>query len=41
MNEDLKIKVVETLWRIILSDNKSDIYESNLMRRVRIAIFAR
>ena len=34
MNEDLKIKVVETLWRIILSDNKSDIYESNLMRRI-------
>ena len=26
-----KIIIVETLWRIILSDGKSDIYENNLM----------
>ena len=29
-----KILIVETLWRIILSDGKSDIYENNLMRRL-------
>ena len=29
-----KILIVETLWRIILSDGKSDIYEDNLMRRL-------
>ena len=29
-----KIIIVETLWRIILSDGKSDIYEDNLMRRL-------
>ena len=33
---DLKLKtlVIETLWKIILSDNKSGQYESNLMRRI-------
>tara|TARA_B100000586_G_scaffold48759_1_gene32245 strand:+ start:2756 stop:3208 length:453 start_codon:yes stop_codon:yes gene_type:complete len=33
---DIKIKtlILETLWRIILSDEKSDVYESNLMRRI-------
>ena len=34
LNEDDKIKIVESLWKIIYSDNKSDIYESNLMRRL-------
>ena len=29
-----KIIIVDTLWRIILSDGKSDIYENNLMRRL-------
>ena len=29
-----KIVIVETLWRIILSDGKSDIYENNPMRRL-------
>ena len=29
-----KILIVETLWRLILSDGKSDIYENNLMRRL-------
>ena len=33
---DLKLKtlVLKTLWEIILSDNKSGIYENNLMRRI-------
>tara|TARA_B100001248_G_scaffold36788_1_gene23553 strand:- start:60 stop:482 length:423 start_codon:yes stop_codon:yes gene_type:complete len=29
-----KVLIIETLWRIILSDGKSDIYEDNLMRRL-------
>ena len=29
-----KIIILETLWKIILSDGKSDIYENNLMRRL-------
>ena len=29
-----KLIIVETLWKIILSDGKSDIYENNLMRRL-------
>ena len=31
---EFKTKVVKELWKIILSDNKSDDYESNLMRRI-------
>ena len=33
---ELKLKkiVLKTLWQIILSDNKSGIYENNLMRRI-------
>ena len=34
LSMDNKIIIVETLWRIILSDGKSDIYENNLMRRL-------
>tara|TARA_B100000029_G_scaffold468112_1_gene504829 strand:+ start:396 stop:821 length:426 start_codon:yes stop_codon:yes gene_type:complete len=34
LNDEKKIKIVETLWTIIYSDNKSDIYEANLMRRL-------
>ena len=33
-DEKFKIKIVETLWKIIYSDESSDIYESNLMRRL-------
>tara|TARA_B100002019_G_scaffold167394_1_gene144759 strand:- start:103 stop:516 length:414 start_codon:yes stop_codon:yes gene_type:complete len=29
-----KIKIVETLWQIIYSNNIADIYENNLMRRL-------
>ena len=34
LSAENKIIIVETLWRIILSDGKSDIYENNLMRRL-------
>ena len=34
MSTENKIIIIETLWRIILSDGKSDIYEDNLMRRL-------
>ena len=34
MDEQNKIKIVETLWRIIYSNNEADIYETSLMRRV-------
>ena len=34
MDDDKKIKIVETLWRIIYSNNNADIYEANLMRRL-------
>ena len=29
-----KIKIVESLWSIIYSNNEADIYETNLMRRL-------
>ena len=34
MNEQNKIKIIETLWKIIYSNNDADIYETNLMRRL-------
>ena len=34
MEENNKIKIVETLWRIIYSNDEADIYETNLMRRL-------
>ncbi|MDB3888463.1 TerB family tellurite resistance protein [Candidatus Pelagibacter sp.] len=34
MNEKEKIKIIESLWRIIYSNNNADIYETNLMRRL-------
>ena len=34
MDTNNKIKIVETLWRILYSNNQIDIYESNLMRRL-------
>ena len=34
MDNDKKIKIVETLWQIIYSDKKADIYETSLMRRI-------
>ena len=34
MDIKLKTMIVKTLWKIVLSDNKSGQYESNLMRRI-------
>ena len=34
MDENNKIKIVETLWKIIYSNNEADIYETSLMRRL-------
>ena len=34
MDEDKKLTIVETLWKIIYSNDEADIYETNLMRRI-------
>ena len=34
MKENEKIKIIETLWKIIYSNKDEDMYESNLMRRL-------
>ena len=34
MEENDKIKIVKTLWRIIYSNKEADIYETSLMRRL-------
>ncbi len=34
MDMKIRILVLETLWEIILSDDKSGMYESNLIRRI-------
>ena len=34
MEEDEKIKIVKSLWKIIYSNKDADIYETNLMRRL-------
>ena len=34
MSETDKIKIIESLWKIIYSNNDADIYETNLMRRL-------
>ena len=34
MEEKEKIKIVETLWRIIYSNKEADMFETNLMRRL-------
>ena len=31
---EIKSKIIEELWKILISDNTVDIYESNLMRRI-------
>ena len=31
---ELKSEIVEQLWKILISDNNVDLYESNLMRRI-------
>ena len=32
--EEDKIKIIESLWKIIYSDGNADMYETNLMRRL-------
>ena len=34
MEENDKVKIIETLWRIIYSNKDADIYETSLMRRL-------
>ena len=34
MKEENKIKIIETLWRIIFSNKVADMYETSLMRRL-------
>ena len=34
MNNQNKIEIIETLWRIIYSNKEADMYETNLMRRL-------
>ncbi len=34
MDMDTKCLILKFLWKIILSDDKSDVYESSLMRRI-------
>ena len=31
---EIKIEIIEQLWKILISDNSVDQYESNLMRRI-------
>ena len=33
-NEEVKSDIIKHLWKIIISDNSIDQYESNLMRRI-------
>jgi uncharacterized tellurite resistance protein B-like protein len=34
MSEQDKVRIIEALWEIIYSNNESDMYEANLMRRL-------
>ena len=34
LSKNEKIKIIETLWRIVYSNNSADMYETNLMRRL-------
>ena len=34
MDEEDKVKIVKTLWKIVFSNKEADIYETNLMRRL-------
>ena len=38
-DENFKIKLIESLWKIIFSDGLSDMYESNFMRRLTGLIY--
>ena len=34
MENENKIKIIESLWRIIYSNKEADVYETSLMRRL-------
>ena len=38
-NHSDKVKIVEALWKIIYSNNNSDMYEANLMRRLAALLY--
>ena len=33
-SKDIKQEIIKQLWKILISDNNVDLYESNLMRRI-------
>jgi len=39
INETDKIKIIESLWKIIYSDDNADMYETNLMRRLAALLY--
>jgi uncharacterized tellurite resistance protein B-like protein len=39
INETDKLKVIESLWKIIYSDDNADMYETNLMRRLAALLY--
>ena len=39
MSETDKIKIIESLWKIIYSDDNADMYETNLMRRLAALLY--
>ena len=34
MNQENKIKIIESLWQIIYSNQEADMYETGLMRKL-------
>ena len=38
-DKKFRLKIIEVLWKIIYSDGVSDIYESNLMRRLSALLY--
>ena len=34
MSQENKVKIIETLWRIVYSNKEADMYETSLMRRL-------
>ena len=38
-SQDTKKDIIEHLWKVIISDNAIDMYESNLMRRICSLIY--
>ena len=39
LNNEEKIKIVESLWKIIYSNKNADVYETSLMRRIAGLIY--